>query len=276
MRLLAVLAVVSLVSLSPARGRAQQAAPADSARTGALDGVVRDSTGAPLGGAVVAVEALGRSVFSDAAGRFRLGGLPTDTVDVSVRRVGFSPAYFSVAIAPRVTVSIAVRMLPSTATLGTVRVEGERDARDLTLNRSGFYDRKRSGSGVFLGPEFMDTRRGIAATTLLREVPRVRVRCPSRANMGCVPLLSTGAGSCVPDLVIDGVAVATVGGDFDAIVDTRYVRGIEVYRTYLETPPRFVRPQNGCGSIVVWTEMAPPARRKRTPAAAADTSAAGE
>jgi hypothetical protein len=258
-RLLAAV-VVALSSLPFVSARAQGAAPKDTVRSAALDGVVRDSVGSALEGAIVTIEAVGRTVLSDRDGRFRLGGLPSDTIDVSVRRVGFAPAYFAIAIPPATTVSIAVKMLPNTVKLGTVVVEGE--ARDLTLNRNGFYDRKRFMGGVFLDAKFMEQRRGLKATTLLREVPRVRVSCPPRGGMGCTPLVPSGAGLCVPDLVIDGMVVPSAGNEFDFIVDTRYVRGIEVYRTFLETPSEFRRPQNACGSIVVWTEFAPPAKRK--------------
>lgn len=256
------LLIVLLGALPIAPAAAQQ----DSTRTAVLDGVVHDSLGTPLEGAVVTIEALGRTVLSDGAGRFRVGGLPSDTLDVSVRRVGFAPAYFAAAIPPATTVSVAVKMLPNAVKLGTIVVEGE--ARDITLSRSGFYDRKRFGNGVFLGPEFMGPRKGLAASTVMREVPRVRVQCVSGGMRGCRPLLGGSLSTCAPDIFVDDMLVRNPGTDFDAIVDTRYVVGIEVYRTLLETPPQYQRVDTNCGSIVVWTEFAPRATRRKKRATA--------
>src|SRR4051812_41740210 len=62
--------------------------------TGVLEGTVRDSTGHLLQGVLVAVERPVRAVLSDVGGRFRVEGLPPDTVIVSVQHAGFAPANF--------------------------------------------------------------------------------------------------------------------------------------------------------------------------------------
>ena len=111
---------------------------------------------------------------------------------------------------------------------------------------------------------------------MVREAPRVRVNCSRGGSRGCTPMLSGGGAVCAPDLFIDDMLVRSPGPDFDAIVDTRYVLGIEVYRSLLETPPQYQRPDTSCGTIVVWTEFAPPAKRKPRRAGAdptADTTA---
>lgn len=69
-------------------------AQAGSARaTGAvLDGTVSEAaTGAPLPGAAVRLPGLERGAATDADGRFRITGLPADTVTVVVTFVGFAP-----------------------------------------------------------------------------------------------------------------------------------------------------------------------------------------
>jgi hypothetical protein len=259
----AALSLVVVLSLPPGAAAAQSAARP--VGTAVLDGVVRDSVGSPLEGAIVTIEVLGATVISGAGGHFRVDSLPSDTIDVSVRRVGFAPAYFAVAIPQGTRVSVAVKMLPNLVKLGTIVIEGE--TRDLRLQREGFYDRKRLGRGVLLGPEFMTPRRGLAATTVVREVPRMGVVCPGNGMRGCIPIARSGMGGCAPNVFVDGTFIQQARQDFDAIVDTRYVVGIEVYRSLLEAPPQYRRIDSNCGSIVVWTESAPPGRAPRRAAA---------
>lgn len=81
---------------------------------GILYGTVRDSaTGAPVAEARVA--AAGRTASTDAAGRYRLAGVPAGTAVVSARRLGYEPAAATVPLAPgdsvRVDFSLAPRSL---------------------------------------------------------------------------------------------------------------------------------------------------------------------
>ena len=67
------------------------AAPVAAAQTGSavLTGTVADTAGDPLPGATVVAVRLGRGAVTDAAGRFRLAGLPSDTLTVHVSYVGY-------------------------------------------------------------------------------------------------------------------------------------------------------------------------------------------
>src|SRR5687768_15172116 len=218
MRRVPVVALSLVAALALAGGAAPaRSAPRDTAgqqrapRTAVLDGVVNDSVGNPLEGAVVTIDAVRQTVITGAGGRFRIDSLPSDTIDVAVRRLGFAPAYFAVAIPQGKRVSVAVRMLPSLVKLGTIVVEGE--SRDLRLQREGFYDRKRRGRGVLLGPKFMAPRRGLHASSVFREIPRIQVACAGGGMRGCVPLLKDGVRACVPDLFLDGTVIPRVGLD---------------------------------------------------------------
>ena len=85
--------------------------------TGSLEGRVADSGGVPLGDVVVWVlrppaQQLGITT-SDAGGHFRLGGLPVDTVSLSLRRLGYQP----------LRIDRVVIHLGTTTALGGVRME---------------------------------------------------------------------------------------------------------------------------------------------------------
>ena len=78
------LVLASLIA-APRGAAAQQAA--------LVRGTVRDSaTRQPLQDAQVTASPAGRTVLTDAAGRYVLGGLAAGTVVVRVRRFGYSPA----------------------------------------------------------------------------------------------------------------------------------------------------------------------------------------
>lgn len=85
--------------------------------TGALQGLVADGAGAPLGDVVVtALRRAGGELgttTSDAGGHFRLAGLAVDTLTLTLRRVGFQP----------LRIERVVVRLGTTTALGVVRLD---------------------------------------------------------------------------------------------------------------------------------------------------------
>ena len=67
------------------------AAPAVAQGPATLVGTVRDSSGRPLGGAVISVPGTAHSTITDAAGTYRLAALPAGTLGVAVRLLGYRP-----------------------------------------------------------------------------------------------------------------------------------------------------------------------------------------
>jgi hypothetical protein len=246
-------AALVLASLPLTRLAAQPPATAPArppANSATLDGVVRDDAGNPLAGAVISATSLARMVISDKAGHFSLDGLPSDSITVGVRRIGYQSTYFALAIPPQTTVSIAVKLVPNATELGAVVVDAERS--ELSLVKGGFYERKRVGVGYFLGPDRIIGRENSRFTSLLRDVPQLQIQCA--AGLGrCYPyFLLSGGGepSCVPDLWVDGRP--QLGDNFDDMVDLGEVKGVEVYRRKQDVPPGYSRTRT-CAAILVWT-----------------------
>lgn len=93
------------------------------ARTGRVEGSVRAAqSDAPLPYAVVKISALSLERFTDASGRFTLGGLPAGTHDVLVRRIGFTPWRGTIRVAADSTTQLAVRLEQLPQRLATVAV----------------------------------------------------------------------------------------------------------------------------------------------------------
>ena len=84
--------------------------------TGAIEGTVRDATGAPVAGARVEITVGGRvrTVGSDSVGHYRLDGLPAGTYRVVATHVGLAPATL------HATVADAAAPVPLDLTLGSV------------------------------------------------------------------------------------------------------------------------------------------------------------
>lgn len=255
MRSLAAAVVAALaVGSAPALARAQSAGTIAAPGRGraVLTGVVTDSAGAPVAGATVRLDRNGGATVSDDDGRFAIAGLPAGRVGASVRRLGFLPADFELEVQGGTRVEVAVKLAPSAAALPTVVVEGER--RELLLEANGFYERARFGNGTFLRPEFLEARRGVPLSTVLREVPRVSMRCDPTGTR-CRAAVGTPARACEPTLWVDGMRAPD--GVLDEVVSRDRVRGVEVYASAAFVPGDFVQPGDSCGAIAIWTEVAP-------------------
>jgi hypothetical protein len=145
--------------------------------------------------------------------------------------------------------------------------------RDYVLHANGFYERARTGAGTFLGPDFLASRRHVALRTLLREVPRLNLRCDP-SGQRC----SAGPPGC-PRVWLDGQPAPD--GVFDEVVPRDRLRAVEVYYSAHFVPAPFVRPGDVCGAVAVWTELAPtwsrylPRQVVTVPPPAAATAPAG-
>jgi hypothetical protein len=191
-----------------------------------LVGVVRDSSGRALANAEVRAGAE-LATMSDDRGRFSLPGVPPDTIQVLVRRIGYLPANVVLAADPGTRVELAVNLVPSAVELGTIIVEGRRMSTH--LNREGFYARQARGFGTHFGPEELERHAAMPLTGFLSMVPSVSVE--RGAGGRAVAWGSGGAGrQCPLTVYLDGVVSrwATDAG-LDNIVNRHDILGIEVY-----------------------------------------------
>ena len=118
-----------LAALAAAPASAQPVAPPGATLSGA---VADAATGEPLAGAAVRLAALGRGAAADADGRFRVTGLPADTVTVVVTYTGYAPERRLVDLRTGAA-SLDVRLQPAEDVLGEVEVTA--DAARETLGR---------------------------------------------------------------------------------------------------------------------------------------------
>lgn len=221
---------------------------AQAAATRAVSGVVRDTTGRPIEGVEVRVNA--RPVaLTDSAGRFRIGNAGGAT-SLAFRRLGYEPATRTIAGTDTATIDVA--LVPNSQLLRTIVVEGRAYDRERWAN--GFYHRQKIASGSFFDPDYLAHFGGDGIASLLHEVPRVDVE--RRGNRDYA--FSTVAGNrCRMNVYIDGIFQQAampgprVGGD-DAVglsdlIDYRDIRAVEVYPRAMSVPTQFTRIGPGAG-----------------------------
>lgn len=270
--------LVALALLAP-RGHAQ----------GTLVGVVReDSTGRPVAGAEVGIEAVKRRTTSDSSGHYVLARVPAGLHQVRVRQIGY---YAS---------STMIRL-----------IGGETRESDLVVNRvqqnldpvvvtavsrpttnvgfagfAGFAERRRLGAGKFIDSTELRRNEHRRTSDLIASLPGVTVVpqwiCEPDNQL---PRARRGVQTCRPDVYrgvamnnhVDGMRrycpmrvilddmVVYAGmdarnqlmdweGTFDInSVPISSLAGIEVYRNRSEMPMAYGGAGDDCGVLVLWT-----------------------
>lgn len=232
--------------------------------TGVVAGIVRDSSGARLGGADLAVSGTTLRTFSDTSGRFRFVGVPAGAGALHIRRLGYRAASIPVTVERGGTASIIVTLARLPRELDPVLVEASRQPAVRYLQ--GFYERRSKGHGYFVTREQISTRPWSDMTDVLRSlVPAVRISS-SRMARNAVRLRGS---RCAPLVWLDGAPA--MAGEFDLdVISPETVSGIEIYPGPATVPVEFrsTRGLESCGVIVVWSRVESPEprdRRRRTP-----------
>ena len=256
---LAAVLAVSLATPAALRAQAGGALSAGGRGTFTLAGTVVDTSGLPVVGAEVRLVPRGTEVgvvpprlpttragatgaaLSDIGGAFEIRDVPTDTVQLAVRRIGFRPASIEIApAAPGTMATVEIALVPNPVQLRTVLVEGR--AFDAQLWDAGFYKRERVGAGRFYGPEFLERFGGAGISTLLRETPRVTVERRNNQEFAYGPM--AGA-RCQLNIFIDGrfsrEAMGRGALGLDQLVRRPELYAVEVYPTANSVPSEFVR-----------------------------------
>jgi hypothetical protein len=219
----------------------------------ALSGVVVDTVGHPVQYAQVVVVNGTAGTTADEDGRFHVAGLSAGRNVFEVRRIGFEPVYFEVALRDSVDVQVRVSMHANVRALTTVEVDEVREP----LKRVGFYDRMAQGNGHFISPEMLAKMRPLRATDALMNIPNVAI--DRRGNKSRV---MTANMRCEYGIVIDKVLVGEAGSRIrttypDDLVSASDLYAIEVYPRNRGLPLQFLgmSHEDGCGTIVIWTKQ---------------------
>lgn len=221
-----------------------------------ISGIVRGPDGRPVTGAAVAISGGLSSTLTDSAGRFVLGGAPSGTQTLQVRKIGYEGFEQAVALIPEQTRQVAVTMETFVPVLSSVTV---RAVREEVMDRIGFNRRRAVGFGHFVTPEEIDRRNPIRASDLLREIPLLRISYAE--NKALVSGRQKGMNRNCLIYVVDGVQWRE---SIDEFIMPQQVGAIEVYASNrLPNDVQGAYNSDGCEMVIIWTKaklLTPPSR----------------
>jgi hypothetical protein len=247
---------------------ARHAAGAADWQNALLGSVLDDETQQGIGGAQVSlVDADGavvRSTATDATGRFRIPNPGQgDAYQVRVEHVAYATAEGTVRFGRSDQLRLQVMLSTRAIALEPIVVTERRHG---ALARSGFYDRRARGTGVFVEVDDARRLRTSSVTDLLSGQPAIRtITAGPRGTETDIRIAGTeqfdteGMRDCQPAVYLDGSLMRQAGRPkphdhvLSDIVVPGSVAGIEVFRRASETPVRYRGAGAACGVVLIWT-----------------------
>lgn len=227
--------------------------------TGGVKGVVRDSSGTPVEGALVTVRGTEVRGESGAGGEFVLAKASAGPMTILVRRIGFFPESATVNVLAGTTVTAEFALRRVVVALTPVVIMGRRE---ITGRMAGFYQRMSRGHGHFFTREQIDKRNPANMTDLFRMIPGARVD-----SRGFNTQVRFRGARCAPLTWLDGSPLYAGEFDLDS-VDPRSFEGIEIYSGAASVPAEYQGNRSlssACGTIILWSkqgELRPKKRKK--------------
>jgi hypothetical protein len=209
--------------------------------------------GAPSNaGSRVEVVGTDKIALTNEKGEFMLRDLPSGSHVLLARHLGFGAETVPVDLSSREPKKVTIKLPKFVAALDPVLVTARRVA---SLDKVGFSQRQKSGSGFYLGPDRIQALHPNALTDILRIVPGLRVEYTSTGEVVSSSRGNGGIGSgCVEYYVDDMPWQSAMPGDINDFINGREVVGIEVY-SGPGTPPQYSRGLSNCTTVVIWTKF---------------------
>ena len=176
---------------------------------------------------------------TDSTGTFATMPIPAGNYGITVEALGYRTADEDVELSGSRAFDISVELVPQPLELEPLVVVTRRQSR---LETSGFYDRRRMGTGYSLTRDEIEAHRPLRASDVFRWVPGVTL-VPSRRG---AMLRFRG---CSPDVILDGTPL--VGPvPLDEILSADDVEAVEVF-SGAQAPVSV--PTSSCGAVMIWT-----------------------
>jgi hypothetical protein len=215
-----------------------------------LSGRVVDTTGSAIEAVEVLVAQTGLRARTDHDGRFELANVPSGTIRIVARRIGFAPSEFTLALDEGEQREVAIALTPVSVRLDEVTVLSPR-ARQLYAD---FEKRRAREMGRFLTQTEIEERDVRLPTDLFRGIPGLRVVNDGDNNVVVESARESSQKSCPMRYFVNGVSFPLNGSPLDAFLDAAVIAAIEIYRGLSTVPTEFAGEESRCGVIVIWTK----------------------
>ena len=215
-----------------------------------VQGRILDPAGKPVVGAEVSVLGAEPTAATNDSGTFSLGGVPSGTQQLDVRKVGYAQLSTPVELsihAPRI-VTLAMHQAPPQ--LAKVNIQVSKMEKGLA--EVGFTRRHKSGLGHYLTEDEIQEKQPQLMSDIFATMPGLHLDYSSGQ-----PVIESGrsaGGGCV-NYYIDNVPYKEASpGDINDYMRPDEVSAVEVYNS-VDAPGEFSSAGNsGCQVIVVWTK----------------------
>lgn len=198
-----------------------------------------------------------RSVFTDRRGRFTIDPAAAGVHDVLVRKIGFVPVRFRVAVTPgdvwegTIHMERTAQSLPEVVVLDSAAFKNFRPSW-----LTGFLERRSAGMGTFLDRIDIENSRLTTTGRLIATSPGIIARNAMGWDELNVNRCGSGFGTNSTGVVfIDGVKTETsTTGRFVSFRDypPERLRAVEIYKGRNTFPNGYYEP-NACLLVLLWT-----------------------
>ncbi|MDQ8154179.1 MAG: carboxypeptidase regulatory-like domain-containing protein [Gemmatimonadota bacterium] len=196
--------------------------------------------------------------FTDRKGRFAIDPVKAGVHEVLVRKIGFVPVRFRVAVTEgdvwdgTITLDRTAQSLPQVVVLDSTKALKNYRPRWI----DGFVERRRAGLGTFLDRIDIENARAYNTAKLVATAPGIMARASSGWDELNVSRCGNGFGTASKGIVyVDGFKTETsVTGRFVTFHDYPPDRlwAIEIYKGRGVIPPMYDDPQ-ACLVVLLWT-----------------------
>jgi len=239
---------------------------AANASWGAIDGSVRDTSGAFLRGVqIVSVDNTAISARSGAGGAFRIDSISAGPHLIRFRRIGILPITVSVVVNPNSITSVDAVVEPFPLTLSRVTIQAA--SGELVNLPPGVADRMRTGIGTYLTGAQIEKMHVMGTKDIFRRVEGVTVERFAqtyvvRSTRGaqtingepCTAGMAVVVNGAVLNNTLNGDAPGNMAAATESLdtVSPRDIAAIEIYKANAETPASLTNSE--CGIIYIWTK----------------------
>lgn len=220
---------------SPVGEGPTESPPAARADSGLVVGrvVERGSEGEPVENAGVRLRPAGGEAVTGPGGHFRFR-VPPGAYRLAVRHLSYGEHSAALLVPPGRTLEVTVLVAPRPVEMDPLEVRVA--LRDETLERAGFYERRRRGGGTWMGPRELEGWSGSLESLVRRALGGSRL---------------TGCFDRPPVFYVDGHKVR--GGTSLPPVSVNELLALEAYRGPAETRPEHIDSDSQCGVVLLWT-----------------------
>ena len=180
--------------------------------------------------------------------------LPSGSQVLLARHLGYGATTVSVDLSAREPRKVTITLPKFVAIMDPVLVMARRNA---SLDRVGFSQRKKSGNGIFLGPEQIQGMHPNSVSDILRNVRGLRVtyngmRSSVSSRRGVNSFRNTAG--CVRYFLDGSPWLSNSPGDIEGFVSGNEIVAVEVYNS-ANVPAQYMTEMGTCNTVVLWTRF---------------------